>query len=214
MHEANDTSRAQGVLADWGEGAAPAKKYSRIDVSIGLVFGLAALAVLGMRQVATGGSRGASEVAVDLAAGPAAGDAAGKLDERTVLAALDRVEESRSDDLTGIARSGDPFLLASAFRLPEGLEADEIVPGMDPYERTEAVALAQRQQARDELQSTVDALVLEAVMSGSRAAARISGRTVRVGDELEGGLVIARITGRRVVLEGGGESFELQLARP
>ncbi|MEL6740423.1 MAG: hypothetical protein AAFP26_07190 [Planctomycetota bacterium] len=58
-----------------------------------------------------------------------------------------------------------------------------------------------------------DLLELQAVLGGRSPVARVSGRTVREGDELAELFTVTHIDARSVVIEADGRQFELRLGR-
>ena len=175
-------------------------------------------AIYGMRFVGMRGGINTKTVSIDYEPGSVEQDVK-RFDDL-----LRRLELSaRPVQVTEVRLNPSPFTY-------DAPEPDEIaplaaVPGESPEElarreaerrRLLAIERERKEAAArsEELESVVHDLTLQSVVGGRRPAARVSGEGVRVGDTCAGLFRVTEITGRSVILEADGRTWELAIGQP
>lgn len=201
-----DMLPGSGVEA--GEAPAKQSRVSRQTVLMILVFAAAGGALFAMRHLAMGPQSSVAEVQIDydLHAAPAPVSGARHrriLDDLSTTGA----EVQVPPDLV----QKNPFKIAESLTRPEPVR--DTGPGdADRRAREEAERLRREQERRQrEIESALASLNVQSVVGGPVPVARISGRTVRIGDVVEGIFTVVGIEGRSVTIEADGKLYTISM---
>jgi hypothetical protein len=124
-------------------------------------------------------------------------------EQQRILAELVRTSAPRQIPADRIHKN--PFIIEGHGTSPGVFDPELERQRMAEQERTE------RQRRQQEIKSRAGSLELNGVMGGPVPLARISGRTVRVGDTVADLFVVAAIHQRSVDLLADGEMFTLEM---
>jgi len=154
------------------------------------------------------------------------------LDENIV--SIDYTSESNTSDLSdrfeSVLHTLDESTISVQFASTESFaskpfdrpsvvkdEPVEVDTGLSDEER---LALKRKRERERELERRHDSIVadamrfkLQGIIGGARPAARVSGQPVRAGMSLGEYFTVTKITGRTVIIEADGMSFELAMGK-
>lgn len=192
------------------EAAAPSRKYSRMDLTAGIIIVLAILGVFGLRRIGLAPAQ--ADASLTSTEAPDTTPAAKRREADRLLAELARGEATPQARLDLL--DADPFGFRRQPLVPVEIAGEAALRGTeDDPAFLEALARQREEMARAEMRDSVEDLTLEAVVGGRRPAARINSRLYRVGDRVTDRLILEEVRGRSVVLSGEGMTFEIEITR-
>ena len=229
MIQATTNSGLDPTLTPIGESAGEAKPADAQAVAMGIGIGseaprarvsstwvLLAGAVLvaggvlwGMRWVGMkGGMTGGKAVTFDASLLDAA-----SRPKRDHSGVLDDLKSSRvTQQVPGDSVKKNPFRIADS--MAGLLPTVDSPQGDDGTARANAAAEAERRKAQERLravQSALAGLKVQSILGGRSPVARVSGKMVRIGDELAEFFTVKAIHGRSIELECDGRTFEVAM---
>lgn len=183
-----------------GAGAGAPRRFGGQAVLLGMVLLAAGGALFAMRYLGMGprSSRGEEvKIDYDIDKAPIAGD------HMRVLADLSANRSAEQVPPDQVQRN--PFRLEGQLTVAKPDVPVDSRPVQDPAE------VARRERAR-KIEAAFAGLELHTVLGGSNPIARISGKTVRPGDQVAEFFTVASIEGRSVSLECDGRVYVLSLS--